>query len=146
MPGVAREVLLPAAAVVVILFTLWLLPRFTAENAPNATPAYAVTLDRSDVEDIAKDGLRTLSLENISVTTGEQPAFGLHESTDATVIIADSAVTSELHTALAESIGFGEIVSTTMEYFSTDAVLDAISDDDAALLASALEIEELDFQ
>lgn len=135
-------VLIPVAATILAVAAIWLLTRQTPAPVDPA-PSYAVTLSTSDVGGIAPEDVAGIIIEDITIA-GASDDNVLVGRFGETLLLEDSIATAELRSALVDDLGFDAIVSATMEYFSTDAVIDAISDDDAALLASALEIQDID--
>jgi hypothetical protein len=140
------SVLLPIAAAFVAILAFWMLSRPTTSNAPSTQPAYAVTLDRSDIFDLTTDDMRSLPLGDVTLSLEEIPAITIAGPDEDPVIIENAALTAEVQSALAENIGFANLVEASFEYFSTQEVLNAMDDIDLALLASTLEIENIDVQ
>jgi hypothetical protein len=136
-------VLLPVAATVLAAVALWFFLR-PDDYPAEASPAYAVRIAEEDVSEIAPEDVAGITIEDITVTgsTGEDALFVTGQAGES-IILEDSIASSELRRALVDDLGFETLVGATLEYFSTDAVIDAISDDDVALLASAFEIQDI---
>ncbi|MDT8322946.1 MAG: zf-HC2 domain-containing protein [Bacteroidota bacterium] len=142
-------VLLPVAATLLAVVAIWFLIRPggpAPDSAPApAAPAYAVTIEYDELRGIAPEDVAGIAIADITITDidGGDNTFVPGQQGE-TLIPADSVANRELRSALVDDIGYDAIVSATMEYFSTEAVIDAISDEDIALLASALEIQDND--
>ncbi|MCB2204342.1 zf-HC2 domain-containing protein [bacterium] len=136
--------LVPAAALVLLVLTVWMFNPSSKQD--DNTGEYALTLSPGEISDIADDGVSALILNQPTVIEGMEPGLTAITSTEEPVFIENDDVTSELQAALAESLGVGDIVEASLDYFSTDVVLEAISEDDAALLASALEIQDFELR
>jgi len=136
-------VLIPVAAAVLVAIALWFFLR-ADDQMTETVPAYAVRIAQEDVGDIAPEEFAGISLEDITISgIADEDALFMTRPTESSIILEDSIATTELRDALVDDLGFETLVAATLEYFSTDDVIDAISDDDAALLASALEIQDI---
>lgn len=135
--------LLPITAAILAAVALWFFLR-PDDYPAESSPAYAVRIAEEDVGNIAPEDVAGITIEDITVIAPPD-ADGLFVTgqTAASIILEDSLATTHLRHAIADDLGFETLVTAALEYFSTDAVIDAISDDDVELLASAFEIQDI---
>ena len=136
---------LPAAAILVAL-AIWLLPFPENGDAGRDALPVAVTLEAADVQELADDGLSTVPLSDVTITM-DAPS-NLHASglLEDTVLVAQETVSNTIASSLTENLGYADLIEASLQYFSTEQVLENISDEDIELLASALEFEDIDLR
>jgi hypothetical protein len=137
--GVSPALALTAAAVIIVLFAVWII------TDPSAGPDQGDPLlssDLFDTQEIATlQDIRVEGLTNISGATVEDipSSSSLQLISEQALLVEDDALLASANTQLVDALGAETVISEGTAYLSEEQLLEALSESDMTMLAALIE-------